>query len=150
MNDVEIDEVCRSKNIEKTKNTFCLNFCFSMTVYMIRVSEYSTSSKINWRFYFIYAFSSVEIDVEIDKVHRSEDFDGMKYAPCLNSSSSITIYMIKTYNYSVSSEINCHFCFMYIDKICRSEDSDGMKNASCLNFCLSMTVYMIGVSDYSA
>jgi hypothetical protein len=89
--DVETDEVCRSEDVEGTKHTPCLNFYYSMMVYLIRVSDYSTSSKINWRFCFIYAFSSVEIDVEIDKVHRSEDFDGTKYAFYLDSRSSITV-----------------------------------------------------------
>jgi hypothetical protein len=65
-------------------------------------------------------FFFVEIDVEIDKVCRSEDIDGTKHTSCLSSCSSMTDYMIRVSDYFTSSEINCHFCFIHTFFLLRS------------------------------
>jgi hypothetical protein len=155
----EIDEVCRSEDIDGTKHTSCLNSCFSMMLYMIRVLDYSTSSEISCYFCFTYTFFSVEMDGEIDEICRSEDIDGTKYTFCLNFCSSMTLYMIRVLDYSVSSKINCRFCFTYvfssvvieveIDEVYKLENIDGTKHESYLNSCSFMKLYMIRVSDYS-
>jgi hypothetical protein len=63
-----------------------------MTLYMIRTSF---GIQINCYFCSTYAFSSVKIDAEIDEVCRSENVDGTKHASCLNSWSSMTLYLIR-------------------------------------------------------
>jgi hypothetical protein len=95
--DTEIDEVRRSEDVDGIKYTSCLNFCSSMTLYIIRVLNYSASLEINCHFYSIYAFSSVEIDTEIDEVHRSEDVDGTKHAFCSRPCFSIILNIIKDF-----------------------------------------------------
>jgi hypothetical protein len=115
-----------------------------MTLYMIRVLNYSASLKINCRFCFTYVFFFVKIEVNIDKVYKFEDVEGDKHKPYFNSCSSMTLYVIRVLDYSTSSKINCHFYSMYffsfieidaeIDEVCRSENINGTKNASCLKF----------------
>jgi hypothetical protein len=130
-----------------------------MMFYIIWVLNYFTLLEINCHFCSIYIFFFVEIDIEINEVRRSEDVDGTKHSFCLNSCSSMTLYIIRVLDYSASLEINCHFCSIYtfssfeidteIDEIRRSEDVVGTKNASYLKSCSSMTLYMIRASDYS-
>jgi hypothetical protein len=53
----------------------------------------------------MYAFFSVEIDFKIDEVRRLKDADGTKHAFCLNFCFSMKLYMIRTSDYSVSSDL---------------------------------------------
>jgi hypothetical protein len=108
--DAEIDEVQRLEDVDGLKHASCLNSYSSTTLYMIRALNYSASSGISCHFCFTHAFSSVEIDAEIDEVQKSEDVDGIKNTFCLNFCSSTKLYMIRTSEYSASSEANCHFC----------------------------------------
>jgi hypothetical protein len=100
MIDIEIDEVYRSEGFDGMKYASCLNSRSSMTVYMIRLYNYSASSEINCHFYFTYVFSSIMIDAETDEVCRSEDVEGTKNASCLNFCLSMTVYMIRVSDYS--------------------------------------------------
>jgi hypothetical protein len=98
----EIDEARRSEDVDGTKYASCLNSCFSMMLFIIRVLDYSALSENYYHFCSTYAFSSVEINAEIDKVRRSEDVDGTKYAFCLSFYFFMMFYMIRVFDYSVS------------------------------------------------
>jgi hypothetical protein len=54
--DIEFDEVRRSEDIDGTKHTPCLNFCFFMMLYMIRASDYFDLLKINCHFFSTYIY----------------------------------------------------------------------------------------------
>jgi hypothetical protein len=146
----EIIEIYRSEDIDRTKHAFCLNFCSTMTLYIIRDFDHSASSKINCHFCSTYTFFPVVIDVEIDEVRESEDFQETKHTSYLNFYSSMALYMIRVLNYSTSSKTNYHFCSMYafsfvkidagIDEVHRSEDIEETKHTSYLNFYSSKRV----------
>jgi hypothetical protein len=99
------------------------------------------------------------IDTEFDEVSKSEDVDGIKHAPYLNSCSSKTLPMIRASNYSILSKINCRFYStnpffsvvidFKIDEVRRSEDVDGTKHTLCLIFCFYKMFHMIRASNYS-
>jgi hypothetical protein len=95
--DAEIDEVCKSENVDGTKHAFCLNSCSSMMLHIIKVLDYSALLEINCHFYSIYAFSSIKIDTEIDDVRKSENADGTKHAFCLKPCFSIILNIIKDF-----------------------------------------------------
>jgi hypothetical protein len=102
---VEIDEVCRSENVDGTKNAPYLNFCSSKIFLITRTSDYFTSlEKINFYFCSTYVFSYVVIDIKINEVCRLEDVNGIKHASCLNFYFSMTFNMIRTSNYPASSK----------------------------------------------
>jgi hypothetical protein len=111
--DVEIDKVCKSEDVEETKHAFCLNFCSSMALYMIRVLDFSTSLKITCHFCSMYTFSSTEINTKFDKICRSEDVEETKHAFCSNSCSSMMPNMIRVLDFSTSLKINCYFFSTY-------------------------------------
>jgi hypothetical protein len=95
--DAETDEVCSSEDVDGIKYASCLNSCSSMTLYIIRVLNYSALSEINCHFYSIYAFSSIEIDAEIDNIHKLENVDGTKHAFCLKPCFSMILNIIKDF-----------------------------------------------------